>query len=75
MNTLLKRRRHQPILVQGQWLASVVRGHLACYALPGNIDTVTAFLTQVTRHWFFKVLAATQPAHATQLERMNRLAT
>ena len=28
----LKRRRHHPIPEQGQWLASVVRGHLAYYA-------------------------------------------
>ena len=32
----LKRRRHQPIPEQGRWLASVVRGHLAYYAVPGN---------------------------------------
>ena len=52
VNTSLKRRRHQPIPVQGQWLASVVRGHLAYYAVPGNTDAVAAFRTQVTRHWF-----------------------
>jgi RNA-directed DNA polymerase len=47
-----KRRRHQPIPVQGQWLASVVRGHLAYYAVPGNTDAVAAFRTQATRHWY-----------------------
>jgi group II intron reverse transcriptase/maturase len=31
----LLRRRHLPIPVQGRWLASVVRGHLAYYAVPG----------------------------------------
>jgi len=39
----LKRRRHLPIPEQGRWLASVVRGHLAYYAVPGNIDAVSAF--------------------------------
>jgi RNA-directed DNA polymerase len=48
----LKRRRHQPIPVQGRWLASVVRGHLAYYAVPGNTEAVRAFRKQVTRHWF-----------------------
>jgi len=38
--------------VQGQWLASVVRGHLAYYAMPGNTEAVAAFRTQVKRHCF-----------------------
>jgi hypothetical protein len=36
VNDQLKRRRHQPIPEQGRWLGSVVRGHLAYYAVPGN---------------------------------------
>ena len=44
--------RHQPIPVQGQWRVSVVRGHLAYYAAPGNTDAVAAFRTQATRHWY-----------------------
>ncbi len=47
----LKRRRYQPIPIQGQWLASVVRGYMAYYAVPGNIDAVTTFRDQVIRHW------------------------
>jgi RNA-directed DNA polymerase len=38
----LKRRRHQPIPEQGRWLAAVVRGHVAYYAVPGNTDAVRA---------------------------------
>ena len=38
--TELKRRRHLPVPEQGRWLASVVRGHLAYYAVPGNSDAV-----------------------------------
>ncbi len=38
----LKRRRHRPIPEQGRWLASVVRGHLAYYAVPGNVPAVDA---------------------------------
>lgn len=51
VNEQLKSRRHQPIPVQGRWLASVVRGHLAYYAVPGNRPAVSAFRYQVTRHW------------------------
>ena len=48
----LMRRRHQPIPEQGRWLASVVRGHLAYYAVPGNTDAVAAFRDQVRRLWY-----------------------
>jgi len=49
VNDQLKARKHLPIPEQGKWLASVVRGHSAYYAVPGNIDAVAAFRTQVTR--------------------------
>jgi group II intron reverse transcriptase/maturase len=48
----IKRRRHLPIPDQGRWLGSVVRGHLAYYAVPGNTDAVQAFRDEVTRYWF-----------------------
>jgi len=48
----IRRRRHLPVPEQGQWLGSVVRGHLAYYAVPGNTDAVDAFRSQVIRHWF-----------------------
>ena len=47
----LKQRRHEPVPEQGRWLGSVVRGHMAYYAVPGNIRAVRAFRTQVTRQW------------------------
>src|SRR6266536_1486336 len=43
VRALLMRRRHWPLEAQGRWLASVVRGHLAYYAVPGNIHQVEAF--------------------------------
>jgi RNA-directed DNA polymerase len=52
VNDQLKRRRHEPIPGLGQWLASVMRGHFAYYAVPGNTHAVEAFRTQVARHWF-----------------------
>jgi group II intron reverse transcriptase/maturase len=52
VNDQLKRRRHQPIPVHGMWLRSVVQGHLAYYAVPGNTDAVAAFRDQVSRLWF-----------------------
>jgi RNA-directed DNA polymerase len=69
----LKRRRHQPISVQGQWLASVIRGHMAYYAVPGNIDAVAAFRTQVMGHWY-KALRRRSQKTRTTWERMSRIA-
>jgi RNA-directed DNA polymerase len=68
----LMRRRHLPIPEQGRWLASVVRGHLAYYAVPGNIDTVAAFRTQATRHWY-RALRRRSQRTSLNWERMNRL--
>ena len=70
----LKRRRHLPIPEQGRWLASVLRGHLAYYAVPGNIRAIQAFRHQVTRHWL-KALRRRSQRHRLNWERMVRLAT
>jgi group II intron reverse transcriptase/maturase len=47
----LRMRRHLPVPVQGKWLASVVRGHQAYYAVPGNAKAVSVFRYRVTRLW------------------------
>lgn len=73
VNDQLKRRRHQPIPEQGQWLASVVRGHRAYYAVPGNTDAVAAFRTQATRYWY-KALRRRSQRTRINWKRMNRLA-
>ncbi len=72
VNALLKRRRHWPIAEQGQWLGSVVRGHTAYYAVPGNIRAVSAFRKQVTRHWG-QALRRRSQRHRVTWERMGRL--
>jgi RNA-directed DNA polymerase len=68
----LKRRRHLPIPEQGRWLASVVRGHFAYYAVPGNAQAIQAFRVQVTRHWL-KALRRRGQRHRLNWERMNRI--
>jgi group II intron reverse transcriptase/maturase len=69
----LRRRRHLPIPEQGRWLGSVVRGHLAYYAVPGNTEAVAGFRTQITRHWLKALRRRSQRTRITW-ERMNRLA-
>ncbi len=68
----LRRRRHLPIPEQGRWLASVVRGHLAYYAVPGNIDAVSAFRDQVRRLWREALRRRSQRSRMTW-ERFGRI--
>jgi group II intron reverse transcriptase/maturase len=70
----LLRRRDRPIPEQGQWLNSVVRGHCAYYAVPGNIDAVTTFRDQVAVHWRMALRRRSQRTTLTW-GRMNRLKT
>jgi RNA-directed DNA polymerase len=74
VNDQLKRRRHQPIPVQGQWLRSVLQGHAVYYAVPGNTDAVSAFRYQITRHWF-KALQRRSQRDRMTWTRMDRIAT
>src|SRR5271166_2202072 len=70
----LRQRRHQPVPEQGRWLGSVVRGHCAYYAVPGNRKAVAAFRTQATRHWQAELRRRSQRSRL-DWKRMNRLAT
>ncbi len=69
----LKRRRYQPIPIQGQWLASVVRGYMAYYSVPGNIGAITTFRDQVIRHWHQALRRRSQRTGMTWA-RIDRLA-
>jgi group II intron reverse transcriptase/maturase len=68
----LQRRLHDPVPEQGKWLGSVVRGHTAYYAVPGNSVAVRAFRTQVARHWQRALRQRSQKHHVTW-QRMSRL--
>jgi group II intron reverse transcriptase/maturase len=74
VNDQLKARRHQPIPEQGRWLANVVRGHMAYYAVPGNTDAVSGFRFRVTQHWHRALGRRSQRGRIAWV-RMNRLAT
>jgi RNA-directed DNA polymerase len=69
----LKRRRHLPIPEQGRWLGSVVRGHVAYYAVPGNSKAVQQFRTQATRLWCESLRRRSQ-RHRLPWDRMGGLA-
>ena len=70
----LMRKRHLPVPEQGRWLASVIAGHQAYYAVPGNAKAVGTFRHQVTRHWRHALSRRSQKGRVTW-ERMNRIAS
>jgi group II intron reverse transcriptase/maturase len=73
IKTELMQRRHLPVPEQGQWLGSVVRGHLAYYAVPTNSDAIIAFRTQAIRHWC-RALRRRSQRSRLDWQRMTRLA-
>ena len=68
----LMRRRHLPIPEQGSWLASVLRGHYNYYAVPGNVEALSAFRYQFLRHWKHALERRSQRCRVGW-ERMYRL--
>jgi group II intron reverse transcriptase/maturase len=73
VKTELMRRRHQPIPEVGRWLGSVVRGHFAYFAVPGNSDATGAFREHIQRLWFRSLLRRSQRTRMTW-DRLRRLA-
>jgi RNA-directed DNA polymerase len=73
LKTELARRRHLPVPEQGRWLASIIRGHQAYYAVPGNAKAIRTFLSRVIRLWRHALLRRSQRSRVTW-DRMSRIA-
>ena len=73
VNRRLKLMRHRPIREQGKWLGSVVRGHFAYYAVPGNRPAIWTFRSQVTKIWYKWLRRRSQRSRITW-PRMRRIA-
>ena len=69
----LMRRRHLPVPEQGRWLADVVRGHEAYYAVPGSHKAVGSFRYHAYRYWRRALVRHSQKG-GMDWDRMNRLA-
>jgi group II intron reverse transcriptase/maturase len=48
----LRRRWHEPVSMTGRWLRAVVQGYLNYHAVPGNMDSLNSFRTQVIWRWY-----------------------
>jgi group II intron reverse transcriptase/maturase len=68
----LRRRMHQPIPQQGQWLKQVVTGYFNYHAVPTNIPRLAAFHFHVTCLWQ-RALRRRSQKDWTTMERIERL--
>jgi group II intron reverse transcriptase/maturase len=69
----LRRRMHEPVAQTGPWLRSVVQGYFNYHAVPGNIDSLSAFRCRVIRLWRTMMIHRGQKHHLTWA-RMQKLA-
>src|SRR5947207_7709572 len=69
----LRRRMHQPIPEQGQWLAQVVRGFFAYHAVPTNFPALRAFHHHIKRLWL-RTLRRRSQKDRTTWERIKKIA-
>jgi RNA-directed DNA polymerase len=69
----LRRRMHEPIPQQGQWLRQVVRGYFAYHAVPTNVASLSAFRTHVVDLWRRTLKRRSQKDHTTW-DRLAQLA-
>jgi hypothetical protein len=69
----LRRRWHQSIPEQGQWLRQVVQGYFGYHAVPGNYPRLVTFRRQVTALWL-RVLQRRGQRDRTTWPRAYRLA-
>jgi group II intron reverse transcriptase/maturase len=69
----LRRRWHQDVAEQGQWLQSVVRGYFAYHAVPTNLRALSAFRYHVINLWRRALRRRSQRDRTTWTD-MDRLA-
>jgi RNA-directed DNA polymerase len=68
----LRRRMHQPIPQQGEWLASVLRGHYQYYGVPFNSQALWEFRKLVVTQWR-RTLSKRSQKGRVNWERMERI--
>ena len=72
VKTELRRRLHDPIPAVGQWLRSIVGGHLRYYGVPTNSQALCVFRYRVAWLWQRALMRRSQTGYVTWA-RMRRL--
>jgi group II intron reverse transcriptase/maturase len=61
----LRRRWHVPVAAVGRWLRSVVQGYLNYHAVPGNMESLNTFRSQVVWLWYRALRRRSQRSRMT----------
>jgi RNA-directed DNA polymerase len=69
----LKQRMHCKVKETGRWLRSVARGWLNYFAVPGNINSLDEFCTQVERLWLRTLRRRSQKGRRWTWQRFKRM--
>jgi RNA-directed DNA polymerase len=69
----LRRRRHQAIPLQGEWLRSVVSGYFNYHAVPTNSRALTVFHYHIRRLWL-RTLQRRSQSDGSTWQRIEKLA-
>src|SRR6516165_1662287 len=68
----LRQHRHKPIDEQGRWLATVIGGYFAYFAVPTNTYLLSAFRYHISMKWFQSLRRRSQ-RHRLTWKRMTQL--
>ena len=66
-----RRRMHQPMAKQHEWLSAVLRGHFAYFGLPSNMRSMVGFAYEVRRLW--QRALARRSQRGMTWDRFNRM--
>jgi len=69
----IKKRRHDPVNVQGHWLRTVLRGHYAYFSVPTNLATVRSLRHHIKVRWYLSLARRSQRTRLSW-RRMNVVA-
>jgi RNA-directed DNA polymerase len=69
----LRRRMHEPMAAQGQWLRAVVQGRFNYYAVPGTTHYLNAVRTQVSKLWLRTLQRRSHKGHGFSWARLKPL--
>jgi len=72
IKTQLRQRMHNAVIEVGRWLRSVVQGWFNYHAVPGNINSLDEFRTEVERLWLHTLRRRSQKGRKWTWGRMNR---
>ncbi len=67
----LRQHRHKPIDEQGRWLATVIKGYFAYFAVPTNTYLLSAFRYHISMKWFQSLRRRSQ-RHRLTWKRMTQ---